>query len=390
MPNWISPQGIRQSVPHAVLYPLLESNATCLRVITEWAVLRVLFDDGKQATGVEVVQKSGEATDAPSATITIKARKQVVLSAGAFGSPMILERSGIGSPTLLGEHGIPLISAVEGVGINYRDHNMVTFPYKSTAKPEEGLDDLFTGKLSTEGTPTTNPVLGWNGLEVGGKIRPSEADVETFDGDLRESWERDFKTQTERPLLLLQMGPFFLGDHSNLPSGQQYFTMCAASAYPYSRGSVHISGPSIHDEPDFRAGFLTHKSDLGMLVWGYKKTREIARRMVRYAGVFEHGHPVFKDGSAAEYAKDYETIQQKSKVELDDILYDRDDEDAIKECVREQAKTLWHSMGTCAMKPFADGGVLDAELNVYGVKGLKVAGESSLKTYATSKLISLH
>lgn len=97
-----------------------ESNITLLSNKT---VDRVIFE-GDRATGVVICDsRSGPLTD-PTQRRTLLARKMVILAGGAFGSPMILERSGIGSPSLLRSLSIEVKVDLPGVGAEYQDHEV--------------------------------------------------------------------------------------------------------------------------------------------------------------------------------------------------------------------------------------------------------------------------
>lgn len=158
----------------------------------------------------------------------------------------------------------------------------------------------------------------------------------------------------------------FLADPSLVDPGQ-YITMGTYTAYPFSRGSIHITDKdNVIDGYSFDAGFLNHASDLKKQLWAYKMQREIARRLPYYQGELELGHPKFAAGSAAAL-----TDGNPGKVEAD-IAYSAEDDAAIEDWIRGNLNTTWHSMGTCAMKSKESGGVLDRHLNVWGTTGLKV------------------
>lgn len=138
------------------------------------------------------------------------------------------------------------------------------------------------------------------------------------------------------------------------------------TAYPYSRGSIHITDKeNVINGYEFDNGFLNHPSDIKKMVWAYKITREISRRLPYYKGEVEFGHPKFKEDSKARLGLDVNHDQ--------DIEYSKEDDAAIEEWIRENLNTTWHSLGTCAMRERSKGGVVDADLNVYGTEGLKVA-----------------
>jgi alcohol oxidase len=160
----------------------------------------------------------------------------------------------------------------------------------------------------------------------------------------------------------------FLADPSLVEPGQ-YITMGTYTAYPYSRGSIHITDK---EDPingyDFDTGFLSHESDLKKQLWGYKMSREIARRLPYCKGELELGHPKFKEGSKATLFDGTQTNR-----DLKDIEYSAEDDAVIEDWIRGNLNTTWHSLGTCAMRKKENGGVVDKDLNVYGTQGLKVA-----------------
>lgn len=161
----------------------------------------------------------------------------------------------------------------------------------------------------------------------------------------------------------------FLGDHSLLPPGK-YITIGAYIGYPASRGSIHITSADPNSAPDFDPGFLSDDADLAINAWGYKISRELVRRMPSYRGEIAALHPKFSATSAA-YAKE---IESNSTPPTEDLIYTEEDDKAIEEWVKVNLATTWHSIGTLAMKPREQGGVVDKNLSVYGVKNLKVVG----------------
>lgn len=119
--RYVSPDGKRQDVAHGYIHPKLQSgNFPNLHVLVETDVERVLFDENKKAVGV-VIRSNHDSQPGTEqhAAKTVRARKQVVLSAGALGTPQVLERSGVGSPEVLARAGVPLVASVPGVGENY-------------------------------------------------------------------------------------------------------------------------------------------------------------------------------------------------------------------------------------------------------------------------------
>ncbi|OJD15604.1 hypothetical protein AJ78_04157 [Emergomyces pasteurianus Ep9510] len=390
---WIDEKtGLRQDVPHNFLFPILDAGNTGLKVITDSTVVRVLFDGSNRATGVEYVPTGADHSTKPH---IVNAKRLVLVAANALGTPQVLQRSGIGNKSKLEALGIPVVSDLDGVGSNYQDHQGVFYSYLSKAPPEETLDGLLMGHfpfkeamLQKASNPTRH-MLGWNGLDCFGKIRPSEAEVNEFDPALQRAWEKDFRHRETRPLMLICTVALNLArSKTEHPPEGQFFCVVSFTAYPYSRGSIHITGKSVTDIPEFDAGFLNHPADVKKLVWGYKRQREIARRLAYYNGPHSVGHPIFAPGSKA----NPEVVDAASKAQgyPVPIEYSEEDNEAIEECIRKNLTTTWHSMGTCAMKPREQGGVVDKDLNVYGVKNLKVVdlsicpGNVAANTYSTA------
>lgn len=146
------------------------------------------------------------------------------------------------------------------------------------------------------------------------------------------------------------------------------------TAYPYSRGSIHITDKeNVNDGYDFDAGFLNHPSDIKKQLWSYKMSREIARRLPYYRGELELGHPKFKEGSKATLFDPTSGGNLNGNAgEIKDIEYSAEDDAAIESWIRGNLNTTWHSLGTCAMREKEQGGVVDKDLNVYGTKALKL------------------
>ncbi|KAK2601911.1 hypothetical protein QQS21_004502 [Conoideocrella luteorostrata] len=144
--------------------------------------------------------------------------------------------------------------------------------------------------------------------------------------------------------------------------------MLAYSPYTRSRGHVHITGPGIDDPLDFKTGMLSDPegSDIQVLTWLYKKQRQVARRMGCQRGEFSPG-PAFPANSSASNELAMDPVQEA------DPIYSPDDDAAIEQWIRQTVGSVAHSLGTCKMAAESKFGVVDKDLNVHGVKGLKVA-----------------
>ncbi|KAI1822578.1 GMC oxidoreductase [Xylaria intraflava] len=397
--RYASPEGKRSDVAHMYLHPLLrDGKHPNLHILVESQVIRVLFDENKRASGVEFrpnpLFQTGD-TSTPAAKRTVHARKLVVVSSGACGTPSILERSGIGRAEVLEKAGVPLVENLPGVGHDYQDHQGIFYPYKTSLEPHETLDELATGQLSfEEAAKRKDPRLGWNALDVAGKCRPSEEDVLAFGPELRAAWDRDFRDTPNKPFMLAALinAAFSPAGLGQIERGQ-YLTYVNYTPYPYSRGHLHITGPEIDDPLDFDAGYLQDDGDLDLKkqVWAYKRGREIMRRMPMYRGEHPPCHPPFAADSKAVCVK-LDADRDISTVK--DLEYSPEDDKVIEQFIRETLGTTWHSLGTAKMAPREQLGVVDKDLNVYGVKGLKVADLSiapknvAANTYNTALVVA--
>lgn len=213
-----SPEGKRQDTAHRYLHPLLANSAQYpnLHVLVETKVSKVLFSgEGNRATGVEFFPNpefiSTIPAPAPGVPRRVAARKVVVLSAGACGTPLILERSGIGSFDILAKAGVEnTLVDLPGVGNDYQDHHLANTLYKTSLAEDETPDALYAAQSKPDSggvTPqdwieTDNPMRRWNTVDIAAKIRPTEEEVADLGEEFGKAWERDFKRNPNKPLML--------------------------------------------------------------------------------------------------------------------------------------------------------------------------------------------
>ncbi|GAP84975.2 putative GMC oxidoreductase [Rosellinia necatrix] len=253
-----------------------------------------------------------------------------------------------------------------------RDHHLILWPFRTALDHTETLDDLVSGRLSVEdAVRNKDPRLGWNAVDASGKVRPSKEDVEALGPEFKAAWDRDFRDRPNRPLAVIVQLSMYVGPQEGVEPGQ-YMTMGNFTAYPYSRGHLHITGPEVDDPLDFNVGFFSDEGDVDVKkqMWAYKKSRELMRRTSMYRGELASAHPPFPPHSeAACVAFD----EERDTADVQDIKYSPEDDKILEQFVRENVNTTWHSIGTAKMAPRDDFGVVDKDLNVYGVKGLKLA-----------------
>ncbi|KAI0188220.1 putative glucose dehydrogenase [Xylaria flabelliformis] len=376
--RYVSPEnGQRQDSAHRYLHPRIQQETfPNLHVLVGTQVARLLVNEGRKVEGVEYrpsLQVSGTSTT-PNSAESIKARRFVIVSAGAFGTPLLLERSGIGNRDVLEKAGVPLRHHLPGVGSHYQDHQCCLFTYNSTSHPADTFESIYNGTRSIPALlASRDPILSWNGVDASAKIRPDESEIKSFNPVLGQAWKTDYEVIPSKPLASMILINGILADPAAFPKGE-YFTICSYVPYPYSRGHVHITGPEIGQALDFKTGFLTDQDnvDLEIHIWAYKKQREIARRMKTMRSEIPDQHPPFREGSKASCnpsGSPHTTVQ-------DDIEYSDEDHEAIKHFIRGKVATTWHPLGTCRMTPLKEDGVVDERLNVHGIEGLKIADMS--------------
>ncbi|KAG2755335.1 GMC oxidoreductase [Suillus brevipes Sb2] len=384
--------GRRSDAAHHYIYN--QAHNPNLQVWDGKRVKRVIFED-KRAVGVEFTDDPVSCPDADQSSSIVRAAKLVVVSGGAFGSPAILERSGIGAEDVLKRCGIEQLVNLPGVGENYRDHNVANVPYLA-ADQLDTTDAHHPNADSHEQCDNCGKSLGkpYGGLNSKIKWRPDDEELKAMDPAFQPRWKEFFQDRPDKAVALFSPVTQYVPSISKplssiLPPGR-YMTASYFTLYPVSVGSVHINVTENGEEGiDFNTGFLDDPSDIIPLDFSYKKMREIFRRMDSYRGEFTAGHPDFPEGSAAACRAASGPVDLNAP----DLVYTAEDDEAISQYHREFIQTTWHSLGTCAMKLEADQGVVDARLNVYGVSNLKVADLSicplnvGTNTCATALLI---
>ncbi|KAH9053396.1 alcohol oxidase-like protein [Lactarius vividus] len=348
-----------------------------------------------RATGVAYALNPLFHPDGPKDTRTVRGTKLVLVSAGSFGSPGILERSGIGAKGVLERVGVKQRIDLPGVGENYQDHNVLFLEFfaadeaqtmDAIFRNEEGALDIMAAELGK----TKKEISMHNSIDAGIKWRPKPSEVAELGPEFQKYWDLYFANAPDKPVLWVGIGSAFMGNPALVPR-RKYFTLGTFTEHPVARGHVHITHADDVSAPaDFVPGYLESKADVQPLTWGYKFMREIARRMPHFRGEPPALHPAFAPGGPAAVM-----AHAEGPVSFDAprLVYSEEDERALEVFVRAIVATTWHSLGTCAMKPREQGGVVDAKLNVYGVRGLKVADLSvppanvSANTYGTALVI---
>ncbi|KAI1651481.1 putative alcohol oxidase [Daldinia loculata] len=372
--RFISPDGKRQDAASCYLHPRIrDGKHQNLHVLVKSQVIRILLDE-KKAVGVEFRPNPlFHPDDTDQVSRSVKARRLVIASCGACGTPSLLERSGIGERNVLEHAGVPVVVDLPGVGNGYEDHHLLGYPYLNVLAPTDTLDGLVLGRMGSYEDLVKNneKMLGWNGQEIQAKVRPTDAEVAALGPEFQKAWDKEFKECPDKPLGIINVIAGFPGD-IRLATGDPCLAVTAFTVYPFSRGHIHITGPNVGDPVDFETGFFADKGQLDIKkhAWLYKKQREVIRRMASYRGEMAQCHPPFATESSAASVK---LSDGPLPADVPDIEYSADDEVVLEKWLRENVSTTWHSLGTCKMLPQAERGVVDSSLSVYGVQGLKIA-----------------
>jgi choline dehydrogenase len=316
-------RGVRRSAARGFLHPVMKRPN--LTVMTHAQARRIRFS-GRRATGVEF-WRDGEASFAA-------ASREVILSAGAVGSPQLLQVSGIGPGELLQRHGIDIRHALPGVGENLQDHLQVRLAYKvSNTKTLNERANRVLGRIGI-------------GLEYAlfrrgpMSMAPSQLGAFVKSDPSRETPDLQYHVQ---PLTLERFGEKL---HA-FPA----FTAAVCNLRPTSRGTIRITSPDPREAPAIKPNYLATEEDRRVAVAGIRLTRRIcaAPALARFAP------EEFKPGPAAQ--SDAELARAAGDI----------------------ATTIFHPVGTCRMGP-DELAVVDDRLRVHGIAGLRVVDASIMPT----------
>ena len=310
--------GRRVNTGHAFLLPV--RSRPNLRVVLRAHAEKLIFE-GRRAVGV-VYRQGGERRE-------VRARREVILCAGAINSPALLQLSGVGAPDHLGPLGIPVVVESPDVGRNLQDHAGVYVQYACTQpvalygllRPDRAALACLRAYLCGTGPGTSIA------LEAGGFARSR--------GGL------------DAPDLQVTFLPGLTLDVTRKKQGRHGFLTHCYQLRPESRGAIRIADAGAHEPPAIHANTLDAEGD-----------RRVVRDAVRLARRIMAQAP-FDPYRGAEIAPG------------DDVQSD----DEIDAWIRANLTTVWHPVGTCRMGA-DEGAVVDATLRVRGADGLRVVDAS--------------
>ncbi|WP_256751334.1 GMC family oxidoreductase [Mesorhizobium sp. Mes31] len=314
--------GERCSAAAAYLHPVMDrSNLT---VITGAHATGIVLD-GKRATGVRY--RAGKDD------VVVKARREVIVCGGAFGSPQLLLLSGIGPAVELAAHGIPIVHELPGVGKNLQDHLDFIMGWTS-----RNADMMGIGLRGLPGL--LRHLRRWR-KDGGGMIATPYAEGGAF---LKSD------PAIDRPDLQLHFCIAIVDDHGRKLHMGYGFSCHVCVLRPHSRGEVGLSTPNPLAPPRIDPRFLSDERDAELLLKGVRMMRGIleAPALAKYRN---------KEIYTAGVSSDAELMAH----------------------IRARADTIYHPAGTCKMGT-DDMAVVDPELRVRGIKALRVVDASVMPT----------
>lgn len=320
-------RGRRWSSARGFLKPVLKRKN--LQLETGVLAERVLLE-GKRAVGIAYRQNGTQKI--------AKARAEVVLSAGAIGSPQLLMLSGIGPAAHLSEHGIKVVLDKSGVGGNLQDHLQLRMIFKVTGVPT--LNERYHSLFTRAGMGLEYALFRRGPLTMA----PSQLGFFTRSDPKRERANIQFHVQ---PLSLDKFGEPL----HKFPA----FTMSACNLQPTSRGTIRLNSNDPTAAPQIKPNYLSTDEDKQVAIDSIRVTRKIAR-----------------EPALAKYRT--EEILPGPKV--------RDDDDAaLLRAAGDIGTTIFHPVGTAKMGLESDAtSVVDARLRVIGIDGLRVVDASAMPT----------
>lgn len=309
--------GKRLSTARAFLTPV--TSRPNLTILTGADVQRVDLIEGR-ATGVTLTQGDR--------TLGLTARAEVILSAGAIGSPDLLLRSGIGPAAQIAGFGGTVQHDLPGVGQNLQDHVDVMVICQSRSRAPYGISLAALPRLAWDGlrwVTGNRGMLSSNMVEAGGFVRsqPSE----------------------DRPDIQFHIIPGRKSHRGRMVEWGHGVSLHTCVLRPESRGSVSRS--KAIGAPDIDLGLLRAEGDMTRLMRGVR----LARAILQQGPMARHGLTEIVPGEGAQ------------------------SDDALRAFIRANARTVYHPVGTCAMG-LGPGAVVDPRLKVHGVKRLRVVDAS--------------
>jgi choline dehydrogenase len=322
-------RGGRRRASAAVTYLNPAKKRPNLQIVTDALVRHVVFQD-KRATGI-VYSRSGQVEH-------VDAAREVILSAGAIGSPHVLQLSGVGDPEVLQKAGIAVHHALPGVGQNFQDHYI--------ARMSCYVRDLGTLNERARGLGFANEILryftqGKGMLTFGASL--CAASVKVLPESATPDVQCVFAPASYKPGLIRK-----LDDRPGITGGPWQMR-------PLSRGYVLVRSPDPREQPAINPRYLAETTDQRAMVGGLKFLRRLFAAGALKKHVIEENVP-------------------GPSVQTDDEFLDY---------ARQNGSTVYHASCSCMMGNHAMS-VVDDQLRVHGLEGLRVIDASVMPTVTST------
>jgi len=306
--------GKRHSAAAAFLRPAM--SRPNLTVRTNAQVFGIYFE-GKRAAIVSFQHAN--------ASMQERAAREIILCAGAIGSPQLLMLSGVGPASQMRSFDIPVVCDLPGVGQNLQDHPCCGVVFECgqpvSLASAESLSNLLRYLCFKKGPLTSNVA------EAGGFVRT--------------------RPDCRFPDLQFHFGAGYFVEHGFQTFDGHAFAFGPTLLHPQSRGEIRLRSSNPLDAPSIRANYFSDPRDMEVMLEGVKLSRALAntRAFAPYCKREMHPGPEAKD------------------------------DHALRTHIRKFVETLYHPVGTCRMG-HDSAAVVDSELRVHGVEGLRVADAS--------------
>lgn len=337
---------VREDAARAYYYPFMDRQNLVVMVNT--TATRILWSEDSQ--GTEAVASAARIVDQQGGISTIYADREIILSAGSFRSPAILENSGVGNPSILSQQGISVKINNSAVGENLQDQTtmaIVGAALQNTSGfppfvAHVSLHDLFGANTSAVYEATRAKLPEYAAIIAGQNGGSSSAVIQ--EQLLRTQLELLFQSNTPASEIVpAAIGPIL---------GSVFWPL-----QPFSRGSVHINSTDETAQPYIDPKFFQIDFDGQMAV-----------ATAKWARNFVMTEPVVSKVNTSTVTPSFEEIPEDGS---DDLWLDW-----VK--TKSLYQPNYHHLGTCAMLPRESGGVVDNDFRVYGTSNVRVVDLSVL------------
>ncbi|KAJ7793141.1 alcohol oxidase [Mycena olivaceomarginata] len=339
----IDSQATRSSSASAYYEP--NKSKPNLVVITGAQATRILFHSQKHTAGNIVASGAEYLKDGQ--LHTISANSEVLLCAGAFQTPQLLELSGIGDGKILRDQGIKVILDLPGVGNNLQDHFWCPYVTETDSK-YESVEVLKNPARATE---------EWKLYESSRRENFDFSRAASLLNSPQLNIQKEWLMNDKVPFLEMAIFPGFLPVPGHAAeAGKSYCSFLLVLAHAFARGSVHINSSDPLTPPTIDPCALDNELDIDFLMQAIKFSRKVAATESMNTVVTKEILP----GSA---------IQS---------------DEQIKDFIRKTISTIYHPIATASMLPKGEGGVVDPSLRVYGTSNLRVIDASIIPIHVSA------